>query len=85
MALNVYPTRLTREPCSSCNPKHRQSMGTQRGTNIGKRLIKQDVATLHQYRGVASTERMRKTNTTWAGIRQPWTADSALLGLISVA
>ena len=40
--------------------------------------------TLHQPRDGTITVRTRTTHITRAGIRQPWTAVSTLLGLISM-
>ncbi len=50
-----------------------------------KKASKQSGYKLHQPRGVAITDGTHAYNhITWAGIRQPWTAVSALLSLISM-
>ena len=39
----------------------------------------------HQPQGVAFTVRVHATDISWAGIKQPWTAVSVVLGLVSFA
>ena len=39
----------------------------------------------HQPQGVTFTVRVHATDISWAGIKQPWTAVSVVLGLISFA